>query len=193
MPRGLKPLKHDHLHSDDFCAGPSHPPKCDLLAFGTARAHGVADDKDAPAGLDEREHRLQYTDVRLPSPTTASRPGARRSKKSGAPTAPNVILGRTADGSGASSATVGPSPFGFCSVNRTGAPTSPAASTSRRALASGRVVDCWHELRLEVDEKKRRGLGAHDWHGIPSLILTARRTAVLTLFHIQSMNSIARL
>lgn len=67
MPRGLKPLKHDHLHSDDFCAGPSHPLKCDLLAFGTARAHGVADDKDAPAGLDEREHRLQYTDVRLPS------------------------------------------------------------------------------------------------------------------------------
>src|SRR5271165_2103652 len=182
MPRGLKPLKHDHLHRDDFCTRPSHPLKCDLLAFEAARAYGVADDKDTPAGLDKREHRLQYAHVRLPSADDRLAPGCQALEEAGRAYGAERHLAQDRRRIRSELGDGWPEALRVLFGEQNGRTDEPRGVDKAPRIGDrrGRLVDCRHELRLEVDEKKHRGLWAHHWHGHPSLILAGRNTFIRT-------------
>src|SRR5215207_10114118 len=62
---GAEPLEEDHLGRHDLGAVPLQAADRGLLAFGAARAHRVAHEIDAPAGIEEAERGLQHADMRL--------------------------------------------------------------------------------------------------------------------------------
>ena len=117
----------------------AHAREGDVAIERAAGAHASATTIDLLAFLDELERGLQHADVRLDADQHDLRAvAAGQSSQALGRDARKIASSRRwhpREGARGSSGTVGPSPFGYCSVAATGTPMRCAARTSQSALA----------------------------------------------------------
>ena len=140
-----------------------------------AGADRVGNDEDVTAGGGQIESRLEHADMGLHAGEHDLRPGERE----GAAGRKGRLLdaGRAAGSLAARSGTVGPRPFGYCSVSITGTERRDAASRRRAVLrrtASRSGITAarrsWMSMTTRVESGARRRAGA----GILSMVVRAR-------------------